>query len=319
MSSKVIRIREPGPLAAVQDRGRYGHQEMGVPVSGAMDGWAFRLGNLLVGNGEDAACIEITLGSFAAEFLADTVCAVAGANESARLNNEPVPSWKPLAVARGDVLALDRGTRGARDYLFIAGGIDVPLVLGSRSTYLRGRFGGLEGRALRPGDELAAGRPSGRLVVERFPQEFLPRYTESPVLRVVLGPQDDRFTAAGLATFLSGTYEVTARADRMGYRLEGPAVRHRKGADVISDGIPLGAVQVPGDGQPVVLLADRPTAGGYAKIATIISVDVSLIAQALPGTRVRFQAISLEEAREIALRRDYALRRFLERRQEARG
>ncbi len=318
MSSKVIRIREPGSLAAVQDRGRYGYQEMGVPVSGAMDGWAFRLGNLLVGNGEDAACIEITVGGFAAEFLADTVCAVAGPNESARLNSEPVPSWKPLAVARGDVLALERGTRGARDYLFLAGGIEVPRVLGSRSTYLRGRFGGFEGRAFRPGDELAAGRPSGRLV-ERFPQELLPRYTESPVLRVILGPQDAHFTAAGLATFLSGTYEVTARADRMGYRLEGPAVRHRKGADIISDGIPLGAVQVPGDGQPVVLLADRPTTGGYAKIATIISVDVPLIAQALPGARVRFRAISLEEAREISLRREYVLRRFLERRQGASG
>jgi biotin-dependent carboxylase-like uncharacterized protein len=318
MSSKVIRIRDPGPLATVQDSGRYGYQEMGVPVSGAMDQWALRLGNLLVGNGESAASIEITMGGFAAEFLAETVCAVAGPNESARLNSDPVPSWKPLAVVRGDVLALERGTRGARDYLFIAGGIDVPLVLGSRSTYLRGRFGGLEGRALRPGDELAAGRPSGR-IVDGFPQELLPRYPESPVLRAVLGPQDDRFTEAGLATFLSGTYEVTARADRMGYRLEGPAVRHRKGADIISDGIPLGAVQVPGDGQPVVLLADRPTTGGYAKVATIISVDVPLIAQALPGARVRFRAISMEEAREISLRREYALRRFLERRQGASG
>ena len=318
MSSKVIRIREPGPLATVQDRGRYGYQDMGVPVSGAMDQWALRLGNLLVGNGENAACIEITMGGFAAEFLTDTVCAVAGPNDSGRLNSEPVSAWQPLAVARGDVLVLDRSERGARDYLVIAGGLEVPLVLGSRSTYLRGRFGGLEGRALRPRDELAAGRPSGR-VVERFPRELLPRYTDGPVLRVVLGPQDDRFTEAGLATFLSGTYEVTARADRMGYRLEGPLIRHRKSADIISDGIPLGAVQVPGDGQPVVLLADRPTTGGYAKVATIISVDVPSIAQAVPGARVRFQAISLEEARGISLRREYALRRFLERQQGASG
>lgn len=303
MSSKVIRIREPGLLATVQDRGRYGYQEMGVPVSGAMDQWALRLGNLLVGNGEYAACIEITMGGFAAEFLGDTVCTVAGLNESARLNDEPVPYWQPVTVARGDVLALDRGTRGARDYLFIAGGIDVPLVLGSRSTHLRGRFGGLDGRALRPGDELAAGHPSGR-IVERFPQDFLPRYTDGPVLRVVLGPQDDRFTEAGLSTFLSGTYEVTARADRMGYRLEGLTIHHREGADIISDGIPLGAVQVPGDGQPMILLADRPTTGGYAKIATVISVDVPLIAQALPGAHVRFQAISLPEARELSLRRE---------------
>jgi biotin-dependent carboxylase-like uncharacterized protein len=315
MSSKIIRIREPGPLATVQDRGRYGYQEMGVPVSGAMDQWALRLGNLLVGNGEDAAAIEITLGGFAAEFLADTVCAVAGLPGRATLNEKPVPSWQPLAVARGDVLALQRG---ARDYLFLAGGVDVPLVLGSRSTYLRGGFGGLEGRALRPGDELAANPPSGRMV-NGLPPELLPRYPESPVLRVVLGPQEDRFTEEGLATFLSGTYEVTARADRMGYRLEGPAIRHRKGADIISDGIPLGAVQVPGDGQPVVLLADRPTTGGYAKIGTIISVDVPLIAQALPGARVRFRATSLEEAREIYLRREYSLKRFLEREQGASG
>jgi biotin-dependent carboxylase-like uncharacterized protein len=318
MSSKVIRIREPGPLAAVQDRGRYGYQEMGVPVSGAMDQWALRLGNLLVGNAEDAAAIEITLGGFAAEFLADTVCAVAGLPDRATLNQKPVPSWRPLAVARGDVLALERGPRGARDYLFLAGGVDVPVALGSRSTYLRGGFGGLEGRALRPGDELAAGPPSGRMV-DRLPPEFLPCYPESPVLRVVLGPQDDRFTEEGLSTFLSGTYEVTTRADRMGYRLEGPAIRHRKGADIISDGIPLGAVQVPGDGQPVVLLADRPTTGGYAKIGTIISVDVPLIAQALPGARVRFQAISVEEAREIYLRREYSLKRFLERQQGSSG
>jgi len=302
---KTIRIKQPGILATVQDTGRFGCQHQGVPVSGAMDSYALRLGNLLVGNSENDAGIEITLGGFKAEFMSDAGFAVTGPEKTVLLNGISVPTWTFHRAFVGDILQIDC-TSGVRNYLCISGGIDVPMVLGSKSTYLRGKFGGFDGRALQAGDEIGCGRSSGRFI-SQIPQQFIPLYSENPELRVIPGPQDDRITKKGLSDFLNTPYRISNKADRMGYRLEGSAIELISGADIISDGIALGSVQVPGDGQPIIHLADRATTGGYVKIATIASFDISLIAQALPGQEVRFRQIGIDEARQIYLAREFRL------------
>ncbi len=311
MNSTVLIIEDPGPLTTVQDLGRYGFQDKGVPVSGAMDPAALCLGNLLAGNDPGEAALEVSLGGLRAAFLVRRTFAVTGVDPDIRLNGTPIPPWMRLTAEAGDTLTIDPGPSGYRHYLCVAGGIDVPVVLGSKSTYLRGGFGGYEGRPLRRNDRLRAGG-SKRKGVSWIPPEFRPAYTEDPRLRVVLGPQADAFDQAGLETFLNATYRVSARSDRMGAMLEGPKITHRKAADIVSDGIALGAVQVPGEGLPFVLLADRPTTGGYTKIATVASFDVPLIAQLQPGRDVWFQAVSLWEAREVHVRRIHRLRRFVD-------
>jgi biotin-dependent carboxylase-like uncharacterized protein len=205
-----------------------------------------------------------------------------------------------VLVRRDWVIEFGRPKAGCRATLAVAGGIAVAPVLGSRSTYLRGHFGGLEGRALREGDTLPLGSPAGDPLCRAgrsLPTSVLPPYSDRPTLRVVLGPQDDFFTAEAIATFLSGEYRLTTDADRMGCRLKGPAIAHKGPSEIISDGVPLGAVQVPPDGQPIVMLADSQTTGGYPKIATVIRADLPLLAQCVPGrSRVSFAAVSVEEA-----------------------
>jgi biotin-dependent carboxylase-like uncharacterized protein len=308
---RAIKICQAGPLTTVQDWGRFGYQDRGVPVSGAMDRPALRIGNILVGNRETEAGLEITLGSFQAEFLSDMAFAVTGVDHCASLNGRSVPNWSSLSAARGDLLTIDQARSGCRFYLTLAGGIEAPLVLGSKSTYLRGGFGGFHGRRLEGGDILAIGRPVGKPITE-LPVALLPHYSNEPLLRVILGPQEDRISEAGLASFLSQQYQVSERSDRMGCVLHGPAITHRNGADIISDGIIAGAVQVPGNGQPIVLMTDCQTIGGYVKIATVASFDLPLLAQVRPGSAVRFAAISLLDAREIYLKSEFRFRRFLE-------
>jgi len=224
--------------------------------------------------------------------------------------------WAAIAVRRGWLIEFGERKSGCRAVLAVAGGIAVPPVLGSRSTCLAGGFGGLAGRPLRAGDRLPVGPSSvdifGR-AGRRFPRDLLPPYSDSPLVRVVLGPQDDHFTAAGIAVLLSDTYQVGVSSDRMGCRLQGPAIAHRGPADIISEGIPLGAVQVPADMQPIVMLADRQTTGGYPKIATVIRADIPLLAQCLPGqSQVRFAAVGLEEAQACYRRMLRSLQAHLE-------
>lgn len=310
MNTPALEILQPGPLSSIQDRGRLGHQHLGVPVSGAVDPDALRIGNILVGNDPFAACVEITLGKFQARFLHDTVFALTGPNtHHALLNHTPIPTWRALTARKGQILRLTQPLQGLRDYLLLRGGVQVPLVMGSSSTYLRGKFGGHEGRALRAGDVLYTGQARGHYS-GHYPQHLIPRYSPNPELRVVLGPQDDAFSQISLHTFANSPYLVTDRTDRTGCRLSGPPILHEAKADIISDGLALGAIQVPGNGQPLILLADRPTTGGYAKIATVVSVDIPLIAQAMPGSKVKFKIISLYEARELYLHREFAVRRF---------
>jgi biotin-dependent carboxylase-like uncharacterized protein len=276
-----------------------------------MDQHALRIANGLVGNPGDAAGIEITLGGFRARFGTRTLFALTGAALNIRLNDEPVPLWTLLEAGGGDILSVGYGGTGFRAYLALAGGIDVPPVMGSRSTYVRGGFGGMEGRALTRGDVLPIAETSRRNVRSRqAPTDLVPPYSDHPTLRVVMGPQNDHFTPEGIDTFLSSEYMVTDRCDRMGILLSGPGITHRHGADIVSDGTLPGAVQVPGDGRPALLGVDCQTTGGYAKIATVLWTDLPLVAQLMPGHRLRFKETGLPRAREIYLKQEYRIRRF---------
>lgn len=292
-----LAVVDPGLLTTVQDLGRFGHQRVGVPPSGPMDRAAFVVANRLVGNPDGAAALECTIKGPRLEVRHATVVAVTGAPMGFTINGHEAPTWTAVRVGPGDVLGFQMASAGCRAYLAVAGGLDVPLVLGSRATYLRGRLGGLDGRALQKGDTLPAFAPpatsrEGRTV----PAPLRPAYPAERECRVILGPQDDRFTSDGIRAFLDGPYDVTPQADRMGYRLKGPEITHARGHDIVSDGIPLGGIQVPGEGQPIVLLVDRQTTGGYTKIGTVIGVDIGAIGQTRPGHRVRFRRVTLEEA-----------------------
>jgi biotin-dependent carboxylase-like uncharacterized protein len=265
-----------------------------------MDPFALRAANLLVGNPPEAAALEITLVGPTLRATEPVLIAVTGADLALRVNGWDLPPWMAVYVRQGWLIEFGGRRVGCRAYLAVAGGIGVPPVLGSRSTCLSGGFGGYEGRALRAGDVLLIGQVSFHLpslAGRSFPAGLLPPCGDTPEVHVVLGPQDDYFTAEGVATFLGAEYRVGSLSDRMGYRLQGPPILHRGATGIISDGVPLGAVQVPADGQPIVMMADRQTTGGYPKIATVISADVPLLAQCMPGqSTVRFKVVSVEEA-----------------------
>jgi biotin-dependent carboxylase-like uncharacterized protein len=229
--------------------------------------------------------------------VAEASCAVAvtGATLSLTVNGQDAPMWTTLPLRAGDTVKLGPARAGVRGYIAFSGGIDVPEVLGARATYLRGRLGGLEGRPLRQGDGLAL-FPAPMPPVRRVLPTAQPALDREPVVRVVLGPQDDRFTAEGVGALLAGPYEMQPQSDRMGARLRGPRIVHSRGHDIISDGIALGSIQVPGDGQPIVLLVDRQSTGGYTKVATVCSFDVGRLGQAKPGQWLRFRAVTLAEA-----------------------
>lgn len=290
-----LKVLTPGMLTTVQDCGRHNYQKWGIPVAGAMDEYALRVANILVGNPEKEACLEITLLGPTLEFLADSLVALTGADLGARIEKRECPLWESFWVKKGEKLEFTGVKSGCRSYLAVAGGIDVPVVMGSKSTYLRGSFGGYKGRPLRTGDELERGTAPAPAAV-RIPPEYINRPQSPWEVRVVLGPQAESFTEEGLREFLSGEYTVTSEADRMGYRLQGPTIAHKSGADIVSDGIALGSVQVPGQGQPIVMMADRQTVGGYPKIATVITPDLWKLAQAKPGDTIRFKQVELREA-----------------------
>ncbi|HEY83325.1 MAG TPA: biotin-dependent carboxyltransferase [Dehalococcoidia bacterium] len=293
---ETFEVLQPGPLTTIQDLGRFGYQQYGVPPSGALDDYAFKIGNMLVGNAENAASLEITLFGSQLRALRDTVIAITGADLGAALNGKPIPRWESILVRRGDIISFPRLNSGCRAYLAVSGGFDVPKVMSSAATYTKAGIGGLEGRALRRGDILHTLKSPATSEGARVPPEYIPVYPHQNELRVILGPQDDYFSEDGIRAFLQADYTISAQADRMGYRLEGPRIEHKLKADIISDGIPLGAVQVPGDGLPIILLVDRQTTGGYTKIATVLSIDIHRLAQAKPGDQVRFRQVTEDEA-----------------------
>jgi biotin-dependent carboxylase-like uncharacterized protein len=267
-----------------------------------MDASALRLGNILLGNDENAAGLEITMTGPTLKVLSGAACfAVTGAEVGLSKNGSSLPCWTAHKIQTGDVLAFTPPRGGARAYLCVTGGVDVPPSMGSRSTYTRGGFGGYEGRALRVGDVLKTGGANTNALWAECeglacPPALRPPRDPSAPLRVIPGPQDDAFTEEGLQTFYSSEYAISNSADRMGYRMEGPIIAHKEGADIISDGICLGCVQVPGHGQPIVMLADRQTTGGYTKIGVVCTVDLGNLAQRLPGQKARFVKTTVAEA-----------------------
>jgi biotin-dependent carboxylase-like uncharacterized protein len=296
---EVFAVRQPGPLTTVQDLGRFGFLDRGVPLSGALDPFACRVANRLVGNPEGAAVLEITLAGPTLEVLAAAEIALTGAEMALTLNGAPVGGWRSVRVSPGDVIRLPRAESGCRAYLAVTGGIDVPPVMGSRSTFVRAKIGGLAGRQLRKGDILARG--AGDLLgrPRELPAAWVPRYEPETMLRALPGPQDEDFRT-GSDLFFGAPYAVTTETDRMGCRLSGPAVERDPGAppSIVTEPTVPGNVQVPADGQPIVLLVEQ-TSGGYGKIATVISPDLPRVAQAVPGSRVRFARVTLDQAHRL--------------------
>jgi antagonist of KipI len=296
---KLFRVVKPGFFTTVQDLGRTGFLRFGVPVSGAMDDFSFQLANMLVGNHPNDACLEITVIGPELEALSDTQIALGGGDLPPLVNNEEVTMWQTINIERGDVVSFGKLRNGCRAYLSVRGGINVPLVLGSRATYTRCQLGGVQGRQLKIGDVLE-GFDSANPLNHRLalPDDSVPDFNSEVHVNAVLGPHLDRFTQKGVATFLSSSYAVTFEADRMGYRTEGPAIELKTTGDVISDAILPGAVQVPSDGKPIIMMKDAQTTGGYAKIAAVVTSDIHVLGQMKPNDKAHFHEISLAKAHD---------------------
>src|SRR3984893_4559210 len=292
-----LKVLVPGLHTTVQDLGRPGYQAIGVPVSGALDGFSLRLANALVGNSLGSPALEILLSGPTLEVAADTVrVALGGAGASLALGPERprvFAGGQSVTLPRGEVFQIVPGEQSACCYLAAEGGIAVPRVLGSASTYVRAALGGIEGRALRRGEVVLWGVACAPARDELRLPSPMTASGDQPI-RVVLGPQHEYFTEEAVATLLDGEFRISPSADRMGMRLDGPRLRHRQGWDIVSDAIATGAIQVPGPGSPIPLLADHQTTGGYPKIATVVSADLAIVGRRRPGDRLRFVAVTVE-------------------------
>ena len=292
-------VEQGGLFTTVQDLGRPGYRRFGLPRSGAMDPPSLRVANLLLGNPQGAAALEFVFPGPRLVAAGRTTVALGGANLSPALNGRPVPMWTAFALREGDVLEFERPRAGQWCYLAAPGGIDVPAALGSRATYVRGALGGYGGRRLQRGDRLAVSRraPAARLAL---PASQWPPVGGDCDLRVVLGPQDDYFAEDAIAALLGGEYRISPEMDRLGYRLDGPPLSHRARSELLSDGLLSGAIQVPSGGQPIVIMPDGPTTGGYPKIATVVGPDLRQLAQARRADTIRFRSVEWEQAHEAA-------------------
>ena len=315
-----IQVLRPGLLTTVQDAGRFGNESIGIGPGGAMDLMAPRLANLLIGNEPDAASLEITLLGPVLRFERDTLIALCGAHTDATINGARLPHGRAILARAGAELVTGATITGCRAMLAMGGGIEVPVILGSRSTNLRAAFGGLDGRALRAGDILPTGGLSSetsRLMATLprsgaawaadgagFSREFAPTAAAVSTLRLIPGPEFADLVEASRTVLLSQPFRVSARSDRMGYRLEGPALLLADRREMTSEGVTWGTVQLPPDGHPIILLADRQTTGGYPVIGHIASADRSVVAQCKPGDQIQFMLTALEAAQEALRRQD---------------
>lgn len=317
-----IKVSRPGLLASIQDLGRYGFQKYGVIISGAMDVNSLRIANLLVGNEEGEAVLEVTLMGTSLLFEEDLLIAITGGDLSPAIDGEPVPLWRPVYVKKGSVLQFRACKSGCRAYVSVSGGFAIQEVMNSKSTYLRGEIGGYEGRALKEGDTLLCNKISER-AVQLFQQlkskahshlfaaanwhvnpESFVAIRKKTVIRVIRGGEFDRFTSSSQAQFFEQDFQITPKSDRMGYRISGPILNLEESFELISEAVSHGTIQVPKDGNPIILLADRQTIGGYPKIAQVATVDLPLIAQMKPGEKIRFKEITLEEAEQLYLEQE---------------
>ena len=307
MTDGVLHVLKPGLQTTVQDLGRWGHQALGVPVAGPMDPFSHRLANLLVGNALNAATIEITLIGPELEFSTDTTIALCGADFDVSANGQPVSHGVTTPVASRTRLVFGRRRAGARAYLAIAGGFQTPVILGSRATHLVSRMGGLDGRALVAGDRLPYAITPAR-AVRRAPGLTLPASGRAR-LRLLPGPQADWFAQSALTALTGVSFRVSPRSNRMGFRLEGPPLPRSKTGESISEPLAFGALQVPAAGEPILLMADRQTTGGYPKIASVIAADLSIAGQLAPGDFIEFALCSRQEAAAALIARERPLLR----------
>ena len=305
-----IRVLKPGMLTTIQDLGRTGYQSQGFGVAGVMDVRSFKIANLLLDNPENEAVIEFSLIGPTIEFTSETIISITGGNFSPKINKKPVKMYTAIYMNKGDILEFGSALTGCRGYVAFSSALNIPIAMGSRSTSTKYAVGGFNGRQLEEDD----------YILFRQKRRYLPYFlsrslninefdTSEATLRVVLGPQKGHFTKEGIDTFLSETYTITSEFDRMGYRLDGPFIASKGKTDIISDGLVFGSIQVP-NGKPLVLLADRQTSGGYAKIATVASVDLPKFVQLKQDERVRFTAISVEEARQLLLDEENEMNEF---------
>ena len=307
-----LKVRRAGMLTSVQDLGRWGFQSSGVPVAGAMDLPALRIGNAMLGNPEGAAALEVTLLGPELEVCGGGAAVFAGADLGFSVNGRAVGSWRVVELKSGDVISFTGPKNGCRGNLCFAGGVGVPLVMNSRSTYMRAKIGGFEGRALKNGDVITTGEPSPlwkRLDGFTLPPELNPALPADAPLSLMTGLQEDLFTEKGRATLFSSEYTITSESDRMGCRLDGAKIEHVKGGDIVSDGVPLGAVQIPSHGMPIVMLADRQTTGGYTKIGVLTPLSIEALVQKMPGSAVRFRKASIDDGTAEQMKIAEAVRR----------
>ncbi len=307
-----LEILSPGMLTTVQDRGRYGYQSTGVPPSGAMDMRSLELANIAVGNDRGEASLEMTLLGPEIRFSSETDFALAGGGLGATLSGRPVPMYEAVHAKPGEVLCVGALSSGIRSYLAVAGGFDLGSVMGSRSTYLRAGFGGFCGRQLKAGDCLGIRPRTAAARPRPVPESARPVFSESYEIRVSVSHEEDRFAAGTLQTFFSSSWSVSAKSDRMGIRLEGPELAHSRGADIISSGVLSGTIQVPGQGNPIILAADRQTTGGYPRIAHVCTVDLPVLGRLKPGDRVSFRAVTPEEAVRLAKEEAELIRKLVQ-------
>ncbi|WP_085875062.1 biotin-dependent carboxyltransferase family protein [Peptoniphilus vaginalis] len=296
-----IDVINGGILTTIQDSGRYGYQELGIPTSGVMDDYNYRLANILVGNKLDEAVLEMTYFGPTLKFNEDLTLAITGSDMNPKINGQPAPMFETIKLKAGDTLQFGKVNEGVRGYLAFGGSIDVPVVNGSKSTHIKTKMGGIDGRALKPKDTLNIVGSKDK-TMRKIPEKYLPKFKHCNLLRVVLGPQDDYFTEKGIHDlFRSGGYQVTKDFDRMGIRLKGTSIEHKETADIISDGTTFGSIQVPANGQPIILVADRQTTGGYTKIGNVITPDLYKLAQMSFLDKVLFQKVTIEEAQKATL------------------
>jgi antagonist of KipI len=316
---RMITIMKPGLLSSIQDLGRYGYQKYGVIASGAMDPLAHRLANLLVGNKENKPTIEITLLGPVIQFEQDSLISICGGDLSPTINGKSLRSWRTVFVKKGSHLRFGHARSGCRAYMSVAGGFSIPTIMESKSTYLRAQIGGYHGRSLEVGDQIMFAPPSKlskRMILQlsknltdqpfiemdwAVSSDLIPNLHSEPSIRVMKGLQYQLFTKKSQEQFFTEPFRVTTQSDRMGYRLQGPHLELEHANEMISEAVSFGTIQVPAEGNPIVLLADRQTTGGYPKIGQIATVDLSSIAQAKPGDMIHFSKITHEEAQLLFL------------------
>lgn len=324
-SASMITILKPGFLTTIQDIGRYGYQKYGVITSGAMDSLSLRLANLLVGNEENQPALEITLQGPHIRFQQDSLIAVTGGDLSPTIEQTPIPRWKAIFVKKGVELKFSTAQTGCRAYLAIAGGFSIPKVMGSTSTYLRASIGGFKGRPLKAGDQLPINLPKQRMVrtLERAQKElenqsfiemnwsistkYIPHFGSHPVIRIMKGRDYHAFTKESQYRFFHEPFSITPDSDRMGYRLQGPQLKLDAQKEMISGAVTFGTIQVPSQGNPIILMADRQTTGGYSVIGEVSTVDLPLIAQAKPGDTLSFSEITHKDSQLLYLKREQNL------------